>query len=42
MRLMHAAIIAALVLGLSACGKKQVKPDEQGHMQPALATAWST
>lgn len=30
MRLMHAAIIAALVLGLSACGKKQVKPDEQG------------
>jgi peptidoglycan-associated lipoprotein len=28
MRLMHVAIVAALILGLSACGKKQTRPDE--------------
>jgi len=30
MRLMHAALVGFLVLGLVACQKKQTRPDEQG------------
>ena len=30
MRLMQAALVAVLILGLAACQKKQTRPDEQG------------